>query len=87
MGFEKENDWVEFRLTLNQEIIDFGMRGSGLIEKRYGFEVLKFTKSKELMPFGAPFFDAFNEAFSVLPYTSPLNAAKKQFYITNISTT
>lgn len=81
MGFEKENDWVEFRLTLNQEIIDFGMRGSGLVEKRYGFEVLKFTKSKELMPFGAPFFDAFNEAFSVLPYTSPLNDEMKKFYM------
>ena len=40
-GFEKEIDWVEFRLTLGKDAIEKSNRGVALIKKRYGFEVLR----------------------------------------------
>jgi len=72
-GFEKENDWVEFRLTLGEKAREKGNRGSKLIARRYGFEVLRFQKTDELRPYVKDLFKILNEAFAVLPYVSPFN--------------
>lgn len=81
MGFEKETDWVEFHINLHQEVIDKGTKAAPMLKKRYGFEVKNFTSNKELMPYANEFFEALNEAFSVLPYVTPFNDEMKQFYI------
>jgi hypothetical protein len=71
LGYKKENDWVEFRLTLGEAATQKGIRGSALIKKRYGFEVKTFTSSKEMAGYAQPIFKILNEAFSELPYVTP----------------
>jgi len=73
MGFEKENDWVEFRLTIGEQATKKAARGAGLITKRFGFEVLKFNSTKELEPYGKEVFKILNEAFQELPYVTKFN--------------
>jgi len=73
-GYTKENDWVEFRLTLGEHALVKAKRGAELIKKRYGFEVVKFTSTEELKKFVQPIFEILNNAFQDLPYVTPFNA-------------
>ena len=41
-----------------------------LIKKRYGFEVVEFNNTKELMPYLHPVFQLLNKAFNDLPYVT-----------------
>ena len=79
-GFEKEIDWIEFRLTLGGTANEKGERGSEIIKKRYGFVVEKFTKNKQMLPYVTPIFDVLNEAFKKLPYVTPFNEKMVDLY-------
>jgi len=88
-GFEKENDWVEFRLTLGEKARNKANRGAALIKKRYGFEVKTFEKSEEMRPYVKDLFGILNKAFVNLPYVTPFNDkmvalyAEKYFKVIN----
>jgi len=71
LGYEKENDWVEFRLTLGEKAVNKGLRGAKIVKRRYGFEVLTFKSKKELQPYTTRIFEILNEAFQDLPYVTP----------------
>jgi hypothetical protein len=79
-GFEKENDWVEFRLTLGEKARNKANRGAALIKRRYGFEVKTFEKSEELRPYVKDLFDILNKAFTELPYVTPFNDKMIEVY-------
>ena len=67
-GYEKENDWVEFRLHLGETAVNKAKRGAEIVKKRYGFEVKKFSSNKEMQEYLFPVFRLVNEAFQDLPY-------------------
>ena len=73
LGYEKENDWVEFRLTIGDAAAKKASRGSAMIKRRYGFESVNFTKTSELKKYGETIFEILNDAFKVLPYTVPFS--------------
>lgn len=79
-GYEKEIDWIEFRLTLGKAPVDKANRGAELIKKRFGFEVLHFKKIGELLPYTEAIFAILNDAFSDLPFVSPFTPQMIQFY-------
>ncbi len=89
LGYKKENDWLEFRLTVGDRAVKKGARGAALIKKRYGFESVSFENSKELKQYSHTVFDILNEAFKELPYTAPFTekmieaSTKKYFSILN----
>ncbi len=80
LGYQKENDWVEFRLTLGQAAVEKANRGAALIQKRYGIEVLHFKKMEELLPHSDTIFKILNDAFSELPYVSEFSPKMMAFY-------
>ena len=73
LGFGKENDWVEFRLTIGENATKKASRGASLILKRYGFELVKTRSKKELKPYAVKMFSLLNKAFLELPYVVPLS--------------
>lgn len=81
LGYEKENDWVEFRLKLTEDVIKKGVRVSEIIKKRYGFETLHFSSSDQMKQYANDIFKILNEAFSVLPYVVELNEEMRNYYI------
>jgi len=89
LGYEKENDWVEFRLTLGEDVVKKAARGSAMIKRRYGFETVRFNNTKELKKYGKVIFKILNDAFKELPYTVPFSekmieaSSKKYFSILN----
>jgi len=80
LGYKKENDWIEFRLTLGKKALEKGIRGSELIKKRYGFEVVSFQKSKEIMKYLHPVFNMMNEAFQDLHYVTPFTDEMIEYF-------
>ena len=80
LGYSKENDWVEFRLTVGEAAFEKANRGAALIQKRYGIEVLHFTKMAELLPHSDTIFNILNDAFSELPYVVAFTPRMMAFY-------
>lgn len=70
LGYVKENDWVEFRLTVGDQAHNKAVRGAQIVKRRYGFEVLNFSTTDELRPYGRKVFEVLNGAFADLPYVS-----------------
>jgi len=80
LGWEKEIDWVEFRLTLGEKAQNKAMRGAELIKKRYGISVKHFNTTEELKPYSKTIFEIINESFDVLPFVSSFDAELIDFY-------
>ena len=80
LGYAKEIDWVEFRLTLGLQPVEKANRGAALIQKRYGIEVLHFKTMAELLPHSDTIFRILNDAFSELPYVSAFSPRMMAFY-------
>jgi len=79
-GFEKEIDWLEFRLNIVEETVKKANRGAELLKKRFGFEVIRFTKAKELIPYTKELFDIVNDAFASLPFVIPFDNEMVKMY-------
>jgi hypothetical protein len=73
LGYEKENDWIEFRLTVGEIAQKKAERGAEIVKKRYGFEVLGFQSNKEMIKYLYPVFHMMNDAFRDLPYVTPFD--------------
>jgi hypothetical protein len=79
-GFKKENDWLEFRLTLGDRALEKGIRGSEIVKKRYGFESVSFRKNKDILPYVKDIFDILNKAYSKLPYVNSFDEKTVKIY-------
>jgi GNAT superfamily N-acetyltransferase len=65
LGYKKEIDWVEFRLTI-KDIPEKALKMNDLIKQRHKLNVLSFTKTKDLLPYGSKIFKVLNAAFAEL---------------------
>lgn len=80
LGFTKENDWVEFRLTLTEHPVHKASRGAELIKRRFGFEVVRFQNKSEMMAYTPQIFEILNSAFQSLPYVQHFNSKMVEYY-------
>ena len=78
-GYEKENDWVEFRLKVS-DIPEKAIKLNDIIIKRYALNVLKFNKTKELLPYSIKIFELLNLAFEELNYVSEFDKKTMTYY-------
>jgi hypothetical protein len=72
MGFVKENDWVEFRLKLD-EVPEKATRLVEIIKKRNNLEVIHFKEKSEMKHYLKDVFHLLNKAFDELPYVTPFS--------------
>lgn len=79
-GYVKENDWLEFRLTISEQSVSKGNRGMELLKRRFGFELVNITSKKELKKYAPRIFEILNSSFEQLPYVSELNEAMIKLY-------
>lgn len=81
LGFEKEIDWLEFRITFPEALPDKSFRVAEMLKERFGLKNLEFTKKKELEPYKEQIFKLFNQAFRELFGTYELPDKLVKFYI------
>ena len=79
LGYEKENDWLEFRLTLT-EIPPRALKMQEMIKERYHLKVKQFSSKKEMRKYTKVFFELLNRSFEQLPYMVPYNDKMIEFY-------
>ena len=67
MGFEKDADWVEFKIYIPDAIPDKHKRISDLIQRKYNLKIKKYTSAKKIaQDYGQAIFELMNEAYKPL---------------------
>lgn len=67
MGFEKEIDWLEYKVTIPAEIPEKYQRVSSMVAERYKLHIRKITrKDVKKLGLGYKIFDLVNETYSKL---------------------
>ena len=79
-GYEKDADWVEFKIYIPDAIPDKHKRISEIIMRKYGLKIVKCT-SKDIKKYGQAIFDLMNEAYSQLYGYSALSPRQIMQYI------
>lgn len=82
MGYVKDADWVEFRMTVPEEIPAKMARIAEIVKKKYNLKVLKYTSGKKIKAdYGQALFNLINEAYDRLYGYSPLSPRQIDYYI------
>lgn len=82
MGYEKEVDWVEYRIKIPAEIPEKHRRIADIVERRFGLKVKKYSSRKKIKEeYGRAIFDLINEAYADLYGYSPLTPRQIDYYI------
>lgn len=64
LGYEKETGWVEYRLTLPDEVPERHLRVAEFVTERYGLKIVKKTKSEvNKERYGQKIFQLINETY------------------------
>lgn len=67
LGYEKETGWVEYRLTLPDEVPERHVKVAEFVSERYGLKIVKKTKSQvNKEKYGQKIFNLLNEAYKNL---------------------
>lgn len=82
LGFEKDVDWVEFRMKVPDSVPEKYLRIADLVKRRLDLKVRKYTSRKALKrDYGLAIFDLINEAYADLYGYSPLTRRQIDHYI------
>ena len=82
LGFEKDADWVEYRITVPDSIPEKHTRIGEIVMRKYGLSVKKFTsRSKIRKEYGRAIFELINEAYADLYGFVPLTDRQIEHYI------
>ena len=79
-GYEKEIDWVEFRLFING-IPEKASRLADLIKERNKLTVIHCTSKKELLTYADKVFYLLNSAFEDLPFVNHFDKKMQDYYV------
>ncbi|NDV64186.1 N-acetyltransferase [Bacteroides sp. 224] len=82
LGFEKDADWVEFKIFIPDAIPEKHQRISALIQKKYNLKIKKYTSAKKIAAdYGQAIFELMNEAYQPLYGYSPLTQKQIDQYV------
>ena len=82
MGFIKETDWIEYRITVPESVPEKMARISDIVSRRFGLRVVKTTSRTELKEkYGHELFRLINECYADLYGFVPLTERQIEYYI------
>ncbi len=82
LGYEKDADWVEYKIYIPDAVPEKHQRISDLIQRKYGLKLKKYTSSKKIAKdYGQKIFELMNEAYSPLYGYSPLSQRQIDQYV------
>lgn len=82
MGYTKDADWIEFRMTVPDHIPEKMARIAEIVKKKYNLRVLKYTSGKKIKAeYGQELFRLINRAYDQLYGYSPLTPRQIDYYI------
>jgi GNAT superfamily N-acetyltransferase len=81
LGFQKEIDWLEFRITFPEALPEKSYKVAEMLKTRFGLVSVNFTTKAELQPYKQKIFALFNQAFAGLFGTYELPEKLIWYYI------
>jgi GNAT superfamily N-acetyltransferase len=81
LGYAKEQDWNEFHVQIPKEIPEKHRRISEIVMKKYGLQIKKFKRTKDIWPYAKKIFLLWNEAYKPLYGYSELSPKQIDYYI------
>lgn len=79
-GYVKEVDWIQYEITIPDQVPDKIKRIAGLVKQKYDLRVVKAKKAKDLLPYAGKMFDTVNESFKDLYGYVALTDKQKAYY-------
>ena len=79
-GYTVEKSYSESRFPFENVKPEFFFKAQELIKKRYQLTALKFTKTKEVMPYVDNMFDLFNESYASLSSFVAITDVQKAYF-------
>lgn len=84
LGFIKDVDWVEKKITWPTVIPDKVARGAKIARERYGYQLIKINKKKDVFKYIYEAFNVYNEAFMELYGFFPITNKVMDYYIKQV---
>lgn len=82
LGFEKDVDWVEYRMTVPDAVPEKYLRIAEIVARKYGLKPLSITSRKKIKEkYGHAIFELINEAYKDLYGYSALTERQIDYYI------
>ena len=82
LGFSKDVDWVEYRVTVPDGVPEKFQRIAEIVRRKYELHSVKFTSRRKIKEqYGQALFDLINEAYDKLYGYSPLTQKQIEYYI------
>ena len=82
LGFAKDVDWIEYRMTVPDKVSDKYMRIADIVQRKYDLQIRKYTSRKKIKrEYGHALFELINEAYADLYGFSPLTPRQIEYYI------
>ena len=82
LGFKKEADWVEYRMTVPDKVPDKYMRVADIVRRRFELETPVYTSRKKLKEdYGLAIFHLINEAYANLYGFVELTPKQIDYYV------
>lgn len=81
LRYEKDQDWHEFKIYIPDGIPEKHQRIGEIVKKKYGLKTMKFTRTKDLMPYAQKVFETLNAAYTPLYGFAKLTQKQIDYYI------
>lgn len=82
MGFEKDVDWIEFRMKVPDKIPEKYQRIADIVKRKYNLHTKLYTSRNKIKEeYGVALFELINEAYADLYGYSPLTRRQIDYYI------
>lgn len=81
LGYTKDQDWHEFKIYIPDGVPEKHLRIGEIVKKKYGLKILKFKKTKEIMPYAQRIFETLNESYAPLYGFARLTQHQIDYYV------
>lgn len=81
LGYAKDQDWHEFKIYIPEGIPEKHQRIGEIVKKKYGLKIMKFTRSKDIMPYAQRVFETLNASYAPLYGFAQLTQKQIDYYI------
>lgn len=81
LGYAKDQDWHEFKIYIPDGIPEKHLRIGEIVKKKYGLKTMKFTRTKDIMPYAQKVFETLNAAYAPLYGFAQLTQKQIDYYI------
>lgn len=81
LGYVKDQDWIEFLITIPKEMPERFLRASEIVKKRFGLDIKHLQSKKDVMPYAKDIFRLLNRAYKDLYGFVELTDKQIDYYV------